>query len=287
MTFFALALILVAAFLHAGWNLLAKRARGGAVFVWLFASFSTLIYAPFAALLLVVDGLPMDPRVGLCVVGTALIHLGYFLSLQRGYRSGDLSLVYPLARGTGPMLATAFAVLLFGERPGAVALCGAALIIASVFILSGGLHGLRERRVPPAAVGYGLLTGVLIASYTLLDKYAVGTVLIPPLIYDWLGNMGRGLLVTPYALRHRAEIRQQWRENRRAILGVAIMSPLAYILVLTAMVFTPVSYVAPAREISILIGVALGARVLSEGQLRTRAAAALGMVLGIAALILG
>lgn len=286
MTLSALALILVAACLHAGWNLLAKQAGGGAVFVWLFAACSSLIYAPFALGLALLHPPAMGPVAWACVAGSACIHLGYFLSLQRGYRVGDLTLVYPMARGIGPLLATCAAIMLLGERPGGIALAGAGLIIVSVFVLAGGPGGMR-RGVPAAAVGYGVLTGMFIATYTVLDKYAVSALLIPPLLYDWLGNLGRMLLLTPYALSKRDVVSHQWRHNRRAIFGIAVMSPLAYILVLTAMVFTPVSYVAPAREVSILIAAVLGVRVLSEPLSLPRVLAAVGMVLGIIALAIG
>ncbi|MES1947886.1 hypothetical protein C84B14_11067 [Salinisphaera sp. C84B14] len=286
MTLLALALILVAAFLHAGWNFLAKQSSGGAIFVWLFAACASLIYAPFVAALALAYPPDLDVAAWWCVAGTSLLHMGYFLPLQRGYRSGDLSVVYPLARGTGPLLTMLLAVVVLEERPTGLGLLGSGLIVASVFILAGGPRNVA-RRPSAAAIGYGLLTGVLIASYTLLDKYAVGMLLVPPLLYDWLGNLGRMLLITPYALRRRDEITAEWKANRGAILGVAIMSPLAYILVLTAMTCTPVSYVAPAREVSILIGVAVGSRLLDEGQLRSRLIAAAGMVCGITALVLG
>src|SRR5690625_2460430 len=240
MTTLALTLILAAAFLHAGWNLLAKQAGGGAVFLWLFASCSSVIYAPLVLAWVLLFPPAMGGWAWLFVAVSACIHIGYFLSLQRGYQVGDLSLVYALARGTGPLIAALVAIALLGERPSALALAGGALIIVCVFMLSGGLGQLSLRKRPPlAAIGYGLLTGVLIGSYSVVDKYAVGVLLVPPLVYDWLGNLGRALLMTPYALRRRALIREQWQHNRRAIIGIAIMSPLAYILVLTAMVFTP------------------------------------------------
>lgn len=287
MTLVALVLIVIAACLHAAWNLLAKRVGGGAVFVWLMGVLSSAIYAPFALGLAFWRTPQLSPLLAACVAGTACLHVGYFVSLQRGYASGDMSLVYPLARGTGPMLATLMAIALFGEHPGPLALSGAALIIISVFLISGGLTGLRGPRPSLPAVAYGLITGVFIAAYTLLDKYAMSSLLIAPLIYDWLSNLGRATLLTPYALRQRGEALRLWRAHRAAILGVAIMSPMAYILILTAMVFTPVSYVAPAREVSILIGVLLGAHLLSEGQLRARAGVALVMLVGIALLVIG
>ena len=94
-------------------------------------------------------------------------------------------------------------------------------------------------------------------------------------------------MLTPLAIRHRGKVLAMWREHKIEALGVAVLSPLSYILVLTALVFTPVSYVAPAREISILIGAAMGARLLAEGNARRRLAAASVMVLGIVALALG
>ena len=287
MTLLALALILVAAFLHAGWNLLAKRAGGGAIFVWLFAVLSAALYGPFVLAWMIIDPPRLSLAAGLCIVATAVLHLAYFLALQRGYRVGDLSLVYPLARGNGPLLAMLGATLLFGESPSLLACAGAALIIVGVFLLSASARGPAQDRSSAVAIGYGLLTGTFIASYTLLDKYAVSTLALAPLFYDWSGNVMRALLVTPYALRRRGEIARQWRASRGPIIGVAILSPLAYILVLTAMTFTPVSYVAPAREISILIGVVLGARLLSEGQLGRRLFAGTAMIAGIAALVLG
>ena len=91
----------------------------------------------------------------------------------------------------------------------------------------------------------------------------------------------------PIGLRHRAEAAAVWREHWRAVLGIAILSPLAYILVLTALATTPVSYIAPAREISILIAAILGARLLAEGDTTRRLTAASTMVLGVVALALG
>ncbi len=280
MSGFALALILVAAFVHASWNFLAKRAGGGATFVWLFAALSAAVYLPVT----IGVCLWQRPHVGgveaLFLAGSAVLHLFYFLFLQRGYAHGDLSVVYPVARGSGPMLATAAAVVILGERPAAPVLAGAAMIIAGVFVISGGLQGL-ERGHAGRSVGYGLATGVLIAGYTVWDKVSVSTLLLPPILVDYCSNLGRALLLTPHALKHRGEIRSLWGRRRREVVWVALLTPLSYILVLTAMVFTPVSYVAPAREVSVLIAVAMGTGLLSEGQAGRRMLAAAFIVIGI------
>ena len=127
----------------------------------------------------------------------------------------------------------------------------------------------------------------MIAAYTLVDKIAVAAWLIPPLVQDWATNLGRVVLMTPLALKARAELAPTWRRAKKEIIGVALLCPLSYILVLTAMVFTPVSYVAPAREVSILIGALMGAHLLREGDVGRRLFAASAMVAGIVCLALG
>ena len=287
MTAFALVLVLAAATFHATWNLLAKRAGdGGAVFVWLFGSLAMVIYAPLAVVVVLLERPHLGLEALVFMFGSGVLHLGYFVLLQRGYSVGDLSLVYPLARGTGPLLATAAAIVLLGERPGALALVGIALIATGVVLLSAEPGSTRKAGLRGGVI-YGLLTGAFIAAYTIWDKHAVSALLIPPLLQSWVTTLVTTGLLTPLAVRHRGKVLAIWREHKIEALGVAVLSPLSYILVLTALVFTPVSYVAPAREISILIGAAMGASLLAEGDVRRRLVAATVMVLGFAALALG
>jgi drug/metabolite transporter (DMT)-like permease len=170
MTATALGLVLVAALLHAVWNLLAKRAGGGPVLVWLYGTVSTVLLTPPVIVLFAVR----RPEAGAAGLGyllaSAVIHVLYFVVLQRGYQLGDLSVVYPVARGTGPVLTTIGAVVLLGEHPSALALSGAVLVALSVFALaqSTGPATGHSRR----AVAFGLLTGLLIGAYTLCDKDA-------------------------------------------------------------------------------------------------------------------
>ena len=283
MTALALALILAAAFVHASWNYFLKRSGGGTVFVWLFATLSAVIYAPLAALVIWWQ----QPEFGWVHYGlmlaSAALHTAYYLLLDRGYRSGDLSVVYPLARGTGPLITIVCAVLLLQERPSAVAVAGALLIGGGAVALTGDPRRLRQSG-NLHAVGFALLTGCMIASYTVVDKVAVAAWLIPPLVQDWAANLGRVLLMTPMALRLQAEIVPTWRRAKKEIIAVALLCPLSYILVLTAMVFTPVSYVAPAREISILVAAFMGTQLLAERDAKRRLSAAAAMVAGITCL---
>jgi drug/metabolite transporter (DMT)-like permease len=216
---------------------------------------------------------------------SALIHAVYFVVLQRAYLEGDLSVVYPVARGSGPVLSTIAAIVLLGERPSALALVGAILVALSVFLLARPTGGAAADT--RKAITFGLITGFLIAAYTVCDKQAVGRYGVPPTIQQWGSSVGLTFILAPFALGRRDEVRRHMQSHRVEVVAIGILVPAAYILVLTAMRFTPISYVAPAREVSILIGTIMGTHLLSEGQGVKRIAAAFMMVLGVVALALG
>jgi drug/metabolite transporter (DMT)-like permease len=286
MTGFALLLVLSAAVVHATWNFYLKRSGGGTVFVWWFATLSAILYAPLTLAVVWWTQPPLGWMSLTLMLGSAALHTGYYLLLDRGYRSGDLSLVYPLARGSAPLITVLCAVLLLQEHPSVLALVGALLIGGGAVALTGNPRLLRASGNLPA-VAFALLTGCMIASYTLVDKLAVSAYLVPPILQDWAANLGRVLLMTPMAMSRRSELIPTWRRARREIICIAVLCPLSYILVLTAMVFTPVSYVAPAREISILVAALMGAHLLAEGDARRRLIAAAAMVAGVVCLAVG
>jgi drug/metabolite transporter (DMT)-like permease len=279
-------LVLLAAGAHAGWNLLAKTSSGGAAFVWLGAATSLVIWLPALAIALLVAPGEMGWEGLAFIAGSGVLHAVYFVLLQRGYRHGDLSLVYPLARGTGPLLATIAAILFLDEHPSALALAGGAIIVIAVLSLSRGA-GAGESPHVRQAVAFALITGVAIATYTLWDKHAVGSLALSPIVYFYGTEIAIGTVLIPYVARNRKLLADTWREHRAQALGVGFLSPLAYVLVLFALARASVSYVAPAREVSILIVAVLGSTVLAEGDLRGRLAAGGAIVAGIAALALG
>jgi drug/metabolite transporter (DMT)-like permease len=283
----ALALVLAAALAHASWNFFLKRARGGAGFMTLVALVAAVIWAPLAAGQWIHQGYEFRLVHFWPIVASAAIHTAYFILLDRGYRYGDLSIVYPLARATGPILTVVAAILVLGERPGVLALAGAALVIVGAYLLTGNPLRLLSRDRPKGA-GFALLTGCTIALYTVVDKLAVSHYLIPPIVFDWACLTARLAFLWPIAAWGApGALRESWRVDRRWIVLVAILSPLAYILVLTAMVFTPVSYVAPAREMSILFAALMGAHFLKEADATRRLIAAALVVVGITGLAIG
>ncbi len=278
----SVALILAAAFCHAGWNVVVKRTGdGGPLFLWLAAAISAVLWLPFALVALTRSDVG-GSTIAVAVVVSGSFHLTYFLSLQAGYRAGDLSVVYPLARGTGPALAVMAAVVLRGERPSAVAITGAVIVVAGLLSLATG-SGVKSG----PAIAFGVLTGVVIAGYTLWDKHAVDDLAVAAIVLSWGTEAMRALVLTPLAIARRATLPPFAREHMKDAFAFAVLSPLAYILVLVALTDTDVSFIAPAREVSIVIGVVLGRVVLHEVVTRQRLASAAVVASGVMLLALG
>jgi drug/metabolite transporter (DMT)-like permease len=282
----ALTLVLAAALIHASWNYVLKLSGGGIGFLWLATVCSTLFYAPLAIAVALSLGFVPTPAQLVITAVSSLLHTIYFVLLDRGYRFGDLSVVYPLARATGPLITVAVAIALLGERPAPLAVGGALAIGGGAFLLTGTPSKLKARGAG-RGVTFALFTGTTIAAYSIWDKQAVAVAVIPPLIFDCLSNFYRSFLLFPLAWRRRENIVRAWRTQRNAVFAVSLLAPLSYILVLTAMVFTPVSYIAPAREISILIAAVMGTQLLGEGDTARKLTAAAAMMLGVVALALG
>jgi uncharacterized membrane protein len=279
----ALVLVLIAAFAHAGWNALSKPAPGGAAFVWTQEVVATVAMVPVAAAgIWLDDGARVSAAIVAMGIASGLLHGTYFVLLQRGYAAGDLSLVYPLARGTGPIFATAGAIAILGERPGPIAVAGTAAIAVGVVLLLA-TRGLS--RGP--ALAYAVLTGLLIGIYTIWDGHAVRASHAEPLFYLLITNATVVTALLPAVMSERATVRLLVRDYRGPVIWVGVLSPAAYALVLFATRLAGVAYVAPAREVSILIGAAIGARFYAERGGWQRIAGAASIVGGIVALALG
>jgi drug/metabolite transporter (DMT)-like permease len=288
MTTAALLLVLAAAVLHAIWNLLAKRAGGGLPFVYLVGVINLALYLPVVGVFWWWQRPELTWVAVAWIFGSGCLKTGYSLFLQRSYRTGDFSLIYPLARGTGPVLASLAAIIFLGERPGPLALAGGLTIVISIFFLAGGTRLFHEERAQVrSATRLGAISGTFIAAYTLWDRHGVAALAIAPLLYDAGTTLTGVVLLTPFALRRWPEVESSWRRHRYHATGVAALSSLAYILVLTALAFTPVSYVAPAREVSIVIGAFIGSKYLKEADGRRRLWAAVAIAGGILALAVG
>ena len=277
-------LVLFAAISHSCWNLLAKRAAHCRHLPWFSSLGASVFLLPVALWILHQSHWALSMRGAACLLATGVLHLLYTESLLHGYRVGDLSLVYPVARGTGPLLTFLGAMLALGERPSRVAACGALLVSCGIFFLSRtqSLNSSSAR----AGVRWGLLTGLIIACYTLTDAYSVKVLVLSPILVDCASNGFRAVALLPRTYLQPgllSEFRQYWRET----VGIAILTPMAYLFVLFAMKIAPVSRVAPVREMSVIFGALLGTILLREGHASRRAFAAVLIALGVVAITLG
>jgi drug/metabolite transporter (DMT)-like permease len=186
----------------------------------------------------------------------------------------------------GPLLSTTGAILLFAEHPTPIVLSGTVVICIGVIILTGNPRTLLTHNALMAVI-FGLLTGFLVACYTLWDAYAMNQVAIDPLLYQGGLSFSRMLILLPFVVTHQEELRASWYDDRWKAAGIAFLSSIAYLIILFVLAFTPVSYVAPMRTLSILIGVLMGANLLKEKDTMRRVVAASAIVVGIILLNIG
>lgn len=216
---------------------------------------------------------------------SAILHLLYFVVLQIGYRKADLSVVYPVARGAGPLFSVAGAILLFKETPGMMAIAGILLIVSGVIVMTGFKTG-RDTALLKG-LNYGLLTGAFIAAYTLWDRIAMVDYHVSALFITFASIILPLVLLLPVVVRKQATLKQELRIHWKQVLAISVFQPLSYLLFLIAMKTTPVSYVAPVRELSIVFGVFFGANLLKEKDSMKRFIAAGIILTGIVLLALG
>lgn len=283
MTGLAVLLVVLSAFAHSGWNFLTKRASNPEVFTWAAAVSANVLLFPLALFLLLRD--PPSLAGWGFVAATWGLHLAYFTTLSRAYRHTDLSLAYPMARGTGLVLVPILGVFLLKEHVTPLAAIGIGLVVTGIFAVSAGdllrdgVAGLGKALRQPG-VRYTLATGLIIAAYSIVDKRGVAHV--TPLLYMYFlttsATLGMPLLLRSQFTR--TNVIAEWRRNARLIVVSGLLQFAAYSLVLTALTVSRVSYVAPFREIGIVVGVLLGSILLNESFKRSRLLGAALIVAG-------
>jgi drug/metabolite transporter (DMT)-like permease len=284
MPLFAIGLILFSALCHVSWHLSLKNSHQRIAFIWWALTIATLVYLPLGLRQMRPETLPYLVPI---VIGSGLAETAYFIALSQAYEAGDFSLVYPVARGTSPLLVALAAVIFLGERLTPLGLLGITLIVVGVYLdyrpsLGGALNLWGALRAP--AVLWALAASLCTATYSILDKVGVG--ILTPRAYNLLIFVAMVLFLTPYAWGsiERSVLLSEIRKRPLPIIVSGGLIFLAYSLVLWAMTLSPVSYVSAAREISIVIGAAVGSRLFREPFGRWRVAAAALMFGGITCL---
>ena len=273
-----LALVLLAAGLHASWNLIIKSEDDKFLSGWLTVLTPALLLSPA----LFFTGLP--PRSAWPILaGSGVIHTVYMMALVQAYTHGDLSLVYPVARGLAPLFVAVGAPLILGERLTMLAVFGILLVGAGVTWL-----GLSARRAVASlpALGWAIATALCICSYSIVDK--VGVSQTNPLAYIIVLMAWNGVCMAPFVLwrRDRAHLAGFWRRRWGISLTGGLLSVTAYLLVLVAMRLTQVSYIAALRETSVVLAALLGWRVLGETYGQRRILASALVAVGLCLLVL-
>ena len=286
MTTVAFLLVISSGACHATWNLLLKQSDHKITFLDLASGVGALAFMPLAVGVAVANGLSTRGVLLGCVTGC--LHGVYGLSLARGYRLGDLSAVYPMARGMGLALVPIFAAILLSESISAVAVAGIALVALGIYGIHVELHSVRDVFAPMRSINTpaghaAMATGGLIACYYLWDKNALDD--LSPVVLNQFAMVGHFLVLLPFAVRNGA-MRREWSERRTSIMMAGLLVPFAYILVLAALETSRVSYIAPAREVGIVFGTGFGVLFLGEGLGGMRVWSALVIVIGVLVLAL-
>ncbi|MEL7566707.1 MAG: EamA family transporter [Dehalobacterium sp.] len=256
-------LLLLAAIIHSIWNLLAKRSIHKHVFIWLGLCASSIFFLiPFCYFYK-----PFSPQGWRYILLSGLLEGIYYYFLGAAYRQGEISQVYPIARGSAPLWVTIFAICFLHEEISLQGFMGILLILAGINLmyfkpyLQKGFHELWNALKEKSAK-YALITGISIACYQVVDKKGVSYV--DPFIYIYLVFVVSAIALAPVMLKRKPAIKEELVKNKISILTVGIMNLTAYGLVLLAMTSSKVSYVSSVRELSVIITPVLGTILLKE-----------------------
>ena len=279
----ALSIVLASALLHASWNYLTKKSQRKLPFIWLALLTSVFLFLPMF-LYWWPDTTIYYPGWN-CILASSLLHALYFCFLGGAYERGDLSLVYPISRGFGPLFIPLFAVILLHEQLTLPGIAGIAVVVLGIYSIHLQSFSRRSFLQPfLAARGkaslWALFTGAAITSYSLVDKVGVDTV-YPP-IYIYLMLVGSVVFLSPYVLlRERVWLKQEWALNKGAIVLVGFLANFTYLLVLFAMSMSKVSYVVAVREVSIVFSALFGVMWLGEKHALHKLLGAVLITLGV------
>lgn len=278
-----LLLVITASLSHALWNIMLKQSEDKAIFLWSLRIWSVITFLP-VSILLWPENVQITYEWLLMGIGSVVLHSLYAIILSKAYEKHDFTLMYPIARGLGPLIVVVAGITLLKEPFTLMSVVGSLFIFIGIFVLYSGIsHGLQSIRSIFTSP-YPILVGLSIASYTLFDKLAVS--IIHPVSLNVIENIGQVLLLGVFQVRGWKNVSKQWSKHwvKMAIAGG--LAGLSYILVLIVLTKIPVSYVAPVRETSIIIGSFLGIYFLKESFHVRKIGGALLIFVGVVCIVM-
>jgi len=267
MEIISLVLVIASAFIHAFWNMLAKKGLDTLSFLWWSLVFGFVIYTVFL-FALGYNHVPIPPRGFIFILFSGIFHSIYFTSLGIAYDRGDLSLVYPIAR-SAPIFVLMWAIWFLGEKLSLPGMLGILIVVFGAYIIGfptfSATHFVRPiRLLKDRSYQLAWLTALIISLYSVNDKLGVRSV--HPFLYLYLIHMLTCILFSPYVLmRKKGMLLRELKKNKSPIVLGSIMIPSSYLLVLYAMRISKVSYIVAVRQLSIVFAVLLGSLLLKEG----------------------
>jgi drug/metabolite transporter (DMT)-like permease len=271
----AFVLVIVSALLHALWNFMTKRVSGNLSVLYLALLFASILLMPFAVVFVVADSLL--PNSVVYILATGIVHAFYFLFLSKAYTYGNISIVYPVARGCGVVGTALMAVVILRESVSALGITG--IICTSLGVLSIGLK--RDDHIDYGkGLLYALLVGVTMIFYSIIDKVAMAS--INPVVYIFGLFLFSVFFLTPYVFRaRREELHDAWRKYKKYSMVIGAGSAVGYLIILYVFRMAQVSYVVAVRELSVAVGAMLGMTYLREASSRRKVAGIVLIVIGL------
>jgi drug/metabolite transporter (DMT)-like permease len=285
MTVYVFLLVLFSAFCHATWNFAARKAAGNLMAIWLGLWIGCAVILPAALAVICRDGVHAMaelPAIS-CILATGLIHYVYFRLLAAAYEEGEISLVYPIARGSGIAFTAILAGLLLKEQLTLLGGSGIGLVCLGIISLS---RGANRQAAEAKAIRLALGIGASIVGYSLVDK--IGVSYVHPVVYIWSMFLIAALALTPLLIRrYHGQLAQAARQygGYAAVIGVGSVG--TYLIILFAFTRGPVNYIVAVREFAVVLGALAGFLFLKERLTLVKALAICLIVAGVVAIRVG
>jgi drug/metabolite transporter (DMT)-like permease len=282
MNFLSITLILIAAVLHVGWNILLKQAREKHVATWWAL---TVVAVVFIGILLA--GFNFTPQVWMLIVVSGAVEAGYFVTLASAYRRSDFSMIYPLGRGAAPVFLAIWAALFLRETFAPLGLIGLIVLIGGLLIVGSSAWRADAERPSPASVGLAILVALFISIYTAIDGYAVRQT--DAIAYTFAIYAMTAVWIAPFWIKHYGlrALADEWRADWKRIIAIGTLSVSAYLLVTFVYATATLTYAGALREISVVFGALAGSIFFGEPFGKRRTIGSAVIFIGILLIALG